>query len=101
MKYARGFTLIELMIVVAIIAILSSIAITVYTNSTGKAQLSEAFTLADGLKTDVGEYYTQTGSCPIPGTNGMPAPASYGGNYVASVSVTPSGTGCVTMRAFL
>ena len=94
MKHVRGFTLIELMIVVAIIAILSSIAITVYTNSTGKAQLSEAFTLADGLKTTVAEYYTQTGSCPVPGANGLPAAASYSGNYVANVNIAAGGAGC-------
>ena len=95
MKQMRGFTLIELMIVVAIIAILASLAISVYADSTSKAQLSEAFTLTDGLKTSVSEYYTQTGSCPSPGANGLPAAASYSGNYVASVNVTPGGTGCV------
>jgi type IV pilus assembly protein PilA len=94
MKHARGFTLIELMIVVAIIAILASIAITVYANSTGKAQLSEAFTLTDGLKTNVAEYYNQTGSCPTPGANGLAAAASYTGNYVASVNIAPAGAGC-------
>jgi type IV pilus assembly protein PilA len=94
MKHVRGFTLIELMIVVAIIAILSAIAISVYTDSTGKAELSEAFTLTDGLKTNVAEYYTQTGSCPAPGANGLPAAASYSGNYVANVNITAGGTGC-------
>ncbi|MDR3444765.1 MULTISPECIES: pilin [unclassified Dyella] len=95
MKHARGFSLIELMIVVAIIAILASIAISVYTNSTGKAQLSEAFTLADGMKTDVADYYTQTGGCPTPGANGLPAAASYSGHYVASINITAGGAGCV------
>lgn len=95
MKHARGFTLIELMIVVAIIAILASIAITVYANSTSKAQLSEAFSLTDGLKTNVAEYYTQTGNCPIPGANGLLAASSYSGNYVASVDIVPGGAGCV------
>jgi type IV pilus assembly protein PilA len=94
MKSTRGFTLIELMIVVAIIAILASIAITVYTNSTGKAQLSEAFTLTDGLKTNVAEYYTQTGSCPAPGANGLPASTSYSGKYVNSINITTGGAGC-------
>ena len=94
MKHPRGFTLIELMVVVAIIAILASIAITVYANSTGKAQLSEAFSLTDGLKTNVAEYYTQTGNCPVPGTNGLQAATSYSGNYVASVDIAPGGAGC-------
>lgn len=93
MKHMRGFTLIELMIVVAIIAILVSIAITAYNRSVGKAQLSEAFTIADGMKTDVADYQHQTGSCPTAGVGGIEAPASYSGNYVASVTVTDSGAG--------
>lgn len=94
MRRARGFTLIELMIVVAIIAILASIAITVYTNSIGKSQLSEAFTVIDGLKTDVSDYYTQTGNCPTLGANGFSAGVSYSGKYVSSVSIASGGTGC-------
>ncbi|RDJ00677.1 pilin [Dyella solisilvae] len=95
MKHEHGFTLIEMMIVVAIIAVLSSIAISVYGSSTGKAQLAEAFTLADGLKTNIAEYHTQTGSCPVPGANGLPAAASYSGKYVASVNIAAGGAGCV------
>lgn len=94
MKRQGGFTLIEMMIVVAIIAILSALSISIYGNSISKAQLSEAFTLTGGLKTDVAEYYTQTGSCPAPGTNGLPAAASYSGKYVANVNITTVGTGC-------
>jgi type IV pilus assembly protein PilA len=94
MKHSRGFTLIELMIVVAIIAILASIAISVYSNSIAKSQLSEAFTVVDGLKADVSSYYTQTGNCPMPGTDGLAAAASYSGNYVANVSIAQGGTGC-------
>lgn len=94
MKHTRGFTLIEMMIVVAIIAILSSIAISVYANSTAKAQLSEAFSVVDGLKSDVSDYYTQTGTCPALGTGGLAAATSYSGNYVASVAITAGGSGC-------
>ena len=94
MRPARGFTLIELMIVVAIIAILSSIAVSVYMDSTGKAQLSEAFTIVDGLKTDISDYYTQTGSCPAFGTSNLAAAASYSGKYVGSVNILPVASGC-------
>jgi type IV pilus assembly protein PilA len=94
MRQSRGFTLIELMIVVAIIAILSSIAITAYLNSTGKAQLSEAFTIVDGVKTEVSDYYNQTGSCPTFGSAELAAGASYSGNYVASLSMTSGASSC-------
>lgn len=70
MKNQKGFTLIELMIVVAIIAILAAIAIPQYNDYTARAQLSEAFTLASGLKTPVAEAYAQdsssTASCIVP-----------------------------------
>lgn len=94
MRQSRGFTLIELMIVVAIIAILASIAITAYLNSIGKSQLAEAFTVADGLKNDIPNYYNQAGSCPTLGSNGLGAATSYSGNYVASVSIASTASGC-------
>jgi len=58
----QGFTLIELMIVVAIIAILAAIAIPLYLNYTARAQGSEALSLAGGLKPDVVEWYNEHGN---------------------------------------
>jgi type IV pilus assembly protein PilA len=69
----KGFTLIELMIVVAIIGILAAIAIPAYQNYTIRAQVTEGLTLADGWKTAIAEYYANKGGWPaqanLAGTN--------------------------------
>jgi type IV pilus assembly protein PilA len=60
----KGFTLIELMIVVAIIGILAAIAIPAYQNYTIRAQITEGLNLADGWKTAIAEYYANYGIWP-------------------------------------
>ena len=60
----KGFTLIELMIVVAIIGILAAIAIPAYQNYTIRAQVTEGLNLGDGFKTAISEYYANTGNWP-------------------------------------
>jgi len=60
----KGFTLIELMIVVAIIGILAAIAIPAYQDYTVRSQVTEGLNLADAVKTGVAEYYANTGSWP-------------------------------------
>ena len=85
MKYLqRGFTLIELMIVVAIIGILAAVAITAYNDYTARAQASEAFTLLDGLKTPLSELFTASGLFEI-GGSGVTAITS--GKYVEYIKV--------------
>lgn len=67
-KYAHGFTLIELMIVVVIIGILASVALPVYQNYMARAQFSEGLVVAGSLKADVLAYVGMQGACPLNGS---------------------------------
>lgn len=88
-RSSSGFTLIELMIVVAIIAILAAIAIPAYQDYLIRAQVSEGMSLADGAKAAVWDYIAQTGALPSSnGSAGLAQPASIAGNYVSSVDAT-------------
>ncbi|MBU6439586.1 MAG: pilin [Betaproteobacteria bacterium] len=85
----QGFTLIELMIVVAIIGILAAIAIPAYQNYTIRAQISEGLSLADAAKTGIAEFYTDRGAFPSQNASaGLASAGSITGNYVTSVDIS-------------
>ena len=85
----QGFTLIELMIVVAIIGILASIAIPAYQDYTIRAQVSEGLSLSNAAKASISEYYVNHGAWPADNAAaGLEAPANILGKYVVSVDVT-------------
>lgn len=86
----KGFTLIELMIVVAIIGILAAIAIPAYQDYTIRAQVTEGLNLAGAVKASIAETYSQTGAWPANlaalGINSAPS-----GKYVQTVSIVNAG----------
>jgi type IV pilus assembly protein PilA len=87
MKTSQGFTLIELMIVVAIIAILAAIAVSQYQDYAIRAQVAEAASLADGAKPSVGEFAQNYGRFAATNASyGLPASGSIVGRYVTGLT---------------
>ncbi|HEZ9803041.1 TPA: pilin, partial [Neisseria gonorrhoeae] len=84
----KGFTLIELMIVIAIVGILAAVALPAYQDYTARAQVSEAILLAEGQKSAVTEYYLNNGEWPKDNASaGVASSSSIKGKYVKEVEV--------------
>ncbi|MCL5871355.1 pilin [Neisseria meningitidis] len=84
----KGFTLIELMIVIAIVGILAAVALPAYQDYTARAQVSEAILLAEGQKSAVTEYYLNHGIWPGDNSSaGVATSSKIKGKYVAGVKV--------------
>lgn len=88
-KPQRGFTLIELMIVIAIIGILAAIAIPAYQDYVIRSQVTEGLSLGEGAKSSVWDFESNTGRWPTNNSSaGLAAKGSINGNYVSQVDVT-------------
>lgn len=98
MRHVRGFTLIELMIVIAIVGILLAIAIPAYQDYTVRAKVSEGLSLAASPKLAVLEYFHSTGGLPADNTSaGLQAPGDFATEFITAIEVGDPAPGHITV----
>ncbi len=108
MQHQGGFTLIELMIVVAIVGILASVAVPAYSDYTVRAQITEGVSAAAAAKTSVADYYYANGELPTSNAEaGLGPDTTYATDVIKSISIqdgsatdVDAGTVVVSFNAF-
>jgi len=100
MTRSRGFTLIELMIAVAIVAILAAIAIPSYSEYIRRSRITEAISALSGMRVKMEQFFqdnrTYVGACGAAGSSVAPAPTSPNFNYACTITPGPPSTYTIT-----
>jgi type IV pilus assembly protein PilE len=100
MTRSRGFTLIELMIAVAIVAVLAAIAMPSYSEYIRRSRITEAISALSGMRVKMEQFFqdnrTYVGACGLPGTSVAPAPTSANFTYACVLNAGPPSTYTIT-----